>query len=139
MSHGILSNCSCAYSEKYCKKASCCNAKRSAGRSNRSAKRLLLRLALHCQYRMFRGRVEDLVFLVYSFLIVKTRLTPSSLSGGFCSLGAGINEKGTHFCRADMFCSFGRTKISRTNHAVINETTWAHGAFGKMAKTDRFR
>jgi len=97
MSHGILSNCSCAYSEKYCKKASCCNAKRSAGRSNRSAKRLLLRLALHCQYRMFRGRVEDLVFLVYSFLIVKTLLTPSSLSGGFCSLGAGINEIGYTF------------------------------------------
>ena len=36
-----------------------------------------------------------------------------------------------------MVCSLGLTKMSLPNQTVINETTWAHGSFGKMAKTRR--
>ena len=38
---------------------------------------------------------------------------------------------------ADMVCSLGLTKISLLNQTDINETNWAHGSFGKMAKTRR--
>ena len=70
--------------------------------------------------------------ILSNFLIVKTLLTLSFLSGGFCSLGAGINKKGTHFCRADMVCSFGLTKISlRTMQSLMKQ-------LGRMALSEKW-